>query len=322
VVCAFAGADPDAPYGALGDLPDSLSIVMLDREPELAQVRRVAAELEPDLVLCCGWHIRAYRRLMRELRGVAVRLLYFDTQWLNTPRQRLRKTVASRVMAGIGDGLFLPGVRQVDFVKRTGVDLPTYTGACVADQRIFFDRGLMRDRSFVFVGRLVEEKGLDVLAESYSTYRAAAGAAAWSLDIAGTGPLSNDIGCVGGVRMHGFLDATELATLLNRSRAFVLPSRFEPWGVVVHEAMCCGLPCIVSTASGAGADLVAGGGGQLVPTGDVQALTAALHDISSMDDRSLDERSRQVTRRAGELTPETWCDTIERAFHDLQARVR
>jgi glycosyltransferase involved in cell wall biosynthesis len=82
------------------------------------------------------------------------------------------------------------------------------------------------------------------------------------------------------VRFAGFRNQTELPAFFRLADVFVLPSRHEPWGLIVNEAMACGCPVIVSNDVGSHADLVTDGvEGCVYPVGDIAALTAALHRV-------------------------------------------
>ena len=82
-----------------------------------------------------------------------------------------------------------------------------------------------------------------------------------------------------GVRLAGSRPWAELPAVYAAADLFVLPSRFEPWGAVVLEAMACGLPVIVSDKVGCAPDLVRPGeNGWIVPAGDPDALAAALRE--------------------------------------------
>lgn len=81
----------------------------------------------------------------------------------------------------------------------------------------------------------------------------------------------------GRVRFLGFRNQSELPALYDLCDVFVLPSRFEPWGLVVNEVMNAGKPAIVSDQVGSGPDLVTEGeNGSVFPAGDAAALTSAL----------------------------------------------
>jgi glycosyltransferase involved in cell wall biosynthesis len=79
------------------------------------------------------------------------------------------------------------------------------------------------------------------------------------------------------VKFLGFQNQTELPALYDLCDVFVLPSRFEPWGLVVNEVMSAGKPVIVSDQVGSGPDLVVSGvNGGVFRVGDVVDLTDQL----------------------------------------------
>lgn len=81
----------------------------------------------------------------------------------------------------------------------------------------------------------------------------------------------------GCVKFLGFRNQTELPALYDLCDLFVLPSIFEPWGLVVNEVMNAGRPVLVSDRVGAAGDLVKQQlNGAIFPARDVVALTACL----------------------------------------------
>jgi glycosyltransferase involved in cell wall biosynthesis len=84
------------------------------------------------------------------------------------------------------------------------------------------------------------------------------------------------------VRFAGFRNQSELPRFFQLADVFVLPSRHEPWGLIVNEAMACGCPAIVSTDVGCHADLITDGvEGCVYPVGNIPALTQALRRVFS-----------------------------------------
>jgi glycosyltransferase involved in cell wall biosynthesis len=135
--------------------------------------------------------------------------------------------------------------------------------------------------TFLFAGKFIAKKNpMDFL-------RALEVAAASDVQIVGLmvgdGPLRpscqslvRDAGLP--VTFVGFLNQSEIAKAYIAADCLVLPSDGgETWGIVVNEAMWCGLPCIVSDQVGCGPDLVAGRGtGEMFPLHDEAALAAAM----------------------------------------------
>jgi glycosyltransferase involved in cell wall biosynthesis len=106
------------------------------------------------------------------------------------------------------------------------------------------------------------------------------------------------------VQLVGEVDAAALAEHYDRADVFVLPTRHEGYGMAVAEALAHGLP-VVSTPTGAIAELIGRDAGMLVPPGDVEALTAALWRL--LDDDDLRHRLREGARRVRNRLP-TWDD--------------
>ncbi len=103
----------------------------------------------------------------------------------------------------------------------------------------------------------------------------------------GTGVLGNEATALATesglpVSFAGFLNQTEITQAYAAGDCLVLPSDYgETWGLVVNEAMVCGLPAIVSDRVGCGPDLVEPGvTGAVFPFGDIPALAKQLCDMA------------------------------------------
>ena len=99
------------------------------------------------------------------------------------------------------------------------------------------------------------------------------------------------------VRFLGFRNQTELPAFFDLCDVFVLPSKHEPWGLVVNEAMAAGRAVIVGDEIGCAADLVKSGiNGFAVSAGDVPALADALFDVIGSAGRAheMGEASRRI----------------------------
>jgi len=82
------------------------------------------------------------------------------------------------------------------------------------------------------------------------------------------------------IRFLGFRNQSELPALFSLASVFVLPSRHEPWGLIVNEVMNAGTPCIVTDDCGCAPDLISDGvNGCVYPAGNIDALAAALRRV-------------------------------------------
>ncbi len=268
----------------------------------------VADELErfgPDIMLICSWDVAAYRSIARSWRHRAVRLVYMDNQWLSTPRQWLGVITAPLRLWPSYDGAFVTGGRQAAFAKRLGFAGPRHQkGSITADTRKF--AGTPKRQGFIFVGRLVDVKALDVLAAGYLAYRSAV-EAPWELSVCGAGPMASHVQGLPGVHMVGFVHPSRLPDTLGAASCLVLPSRFEQYGVVVHEATSMGLHVIASEAVGAADDFVRDGvNGRVVRTDDAAALADAMLWMHQRTAAQLVEGQLVSQQLAALRSPATW----------------
>ena len=134
---------------------------------------------------------------------------------------------------------------------------------------------------FVFLGRLVGWKAVDLLLEALA---ACAAEADVELEVIGDGEARAELeeqaaglGLAGRVSFHGFLPQEACAARLREAHALVLPSLYECGGAVVLEAMAMGLP-VIATQWGGPAEYLAEGGGLQVEPSSREAFVAGLAD--------------------------------------------
>jgi glycosyltransferase involved in cell wall biosynthesis len=153
--------------------------------------------------------------------------------------------------------------------------------------------------TFVFVGTARHLKGFDVLVdalerlleEGLPVRLMVAGHIDRSI-VDGRKRVLEIISALGRVG-HG-----ELASLLGKAHCLVLPSRFDSFGMVVPEAMACGLPVIVSDMVGAKQLVEEGRNGFIVPVEDVTALAARMRWL--VQNRKMLERMSAAARKVAE----------------------
>ncbi|MCS7036223.1 MAG: glycosyltransferase family 4 protein [Saprospiraceae bacterium] len=153
------------------------------------------------------------------------------------------------------------------------------------DEQTFCNRQpwVFRERDLAFVGRLVSDKGADVLL--HALRRLHDRGLALRLSIIGQGPeetvlhhLAATLGLSKWVVFEGLKQGPELATLLNHHRVLVVPSVWpEPFGIVALEGLACG--CVVVASDVGGLPEALGGLGALFPPGDAGALADVLARI-------------------------------------------
>jgi glycosyltransferase involved in cell wall biosynthesis len=211
------------------------------------------------------------------------------------------KRMFFRVLKGLVDGVLPIGTLNSAYWRHyLGEDFPQFLMPYAVDNQYFQSRSqqavagrneLLRELNLdafrpviLFASKLQNRKRCQDLVESYLNLSSGEGIEPHPyLVIVGDGAERPTLeaqvkksGC-SGVRFCGFRNQSELPGFFDLATVFVLPSRDEPWGLIVNEVMNSGRAVIVSDDVGCQPDLIADGvEGCVFPAGDVAALTEAL----------------------------------------------
>ncbi|MEZ5224278.1 MAG: glycosyltransferase family 4 protein [Ilumatobacteraceae bacterium] len=309
VALAVLGASSSQHPQQRSSLDELEHTMLVDATTPPADIASWARAFDPDVVICCGWDPKPFMGAVSLLHDHRSRkVLYTDGQWSGTPKQRAGQLIAPWLLHRRFDAAIVPGEPQARFVRRLGFAAEQiFEGGCVADTDSYTAARLPDDEwrslppSLLFCGRLVPEKGLDVLLEAYARYRSTH-PSPWGLTVAGTGPLLAQVQARPDIDHVGFVEPTDVPALMARHRALVLPSRFEPWGVVVHEAVCAGLPLVLSDRVGAATRFLHHRtNGFRVDVDSVESLTWAITAMSDWSDDQLERGRRRSIELAEQL---------------------
>lgn len=281
-------------------------------------ISAIKAEIEafqPDVILVSGWFMPEYLEICKWFKqGGGFVVAYSDTQYYGRWKQRLGCVLSRWRLHPAIDVIWVAGERQREYARRLGYSASQIWEPMLCCDVEHFSKfrkpHASPERSFLFVGRFVKDKGIDILCEAYQRYRDAV-VEPWSLSLIGSGAGLKDYNRQQGISILGFVQPKDLPKAMASASCFVLPSRFEPWGVVVQEAAAVGLPLITSDACGASVHLLRNGwNGYLIDTGSVEALAKAMvrmHNLSESRIGLMGERSRIL---ADQFTPDRWALTL------------
>lgn len=285
------------------------------------------ADWRPEVVIAGGWdqplHLLAF--------GLRERMEYRFVFWVESNERDTRSgarwiEVAKHLLARKADGIIVPGLASHRYIRSLGTAKDRIFVAPNAVANDFWGTHALCDRRnrsgparFLYVGRLHPHKGLDVLMDVWREV----GPTEASLAIVGEGPLRVQIekrvketdGCV---QLTGHVDRHELAMEYALADALVLPSRSEPWGLVINEAMAAALPIVASRSVGAAEDLIEeGGNGFVVPPDDPGRLLEAVRALARDPERrlSMGARSHEIV---SSFTPDRCAEAFAAAIERLR----
>lgn len=308
----------EAPFDAQRLLPGiDCTLLNETQRSDGNELTRQLTDWRPALILVAGWMTPAYTAALRSpALASAHKVMGLDMPWLGIARQRLA-CVVKRPYVGQFDTLWVAGERARQYAGRLARGGASIQRGLYAYDADAFDpvaharpeTGDRWPRRFLYVGRYVEAKALDTLLSAYKRYREQCDDP-WELQCCGTGPLAHLLDGQAGVVNHGFTQPADLSARYADSGAFILPSRYEPWGVVVAEAMGSGLPVIASEACGAAVELVHPlHTGHTFSTDDTEALVGAMRWIHDHPDK-LPAMSRHCHHQAAAYSADRWRDRL------------
>ena len=307
----------DAPYDEelFGWMKNRL---MWQDEGDFERLKAALTKFDPEVVVVAGWHVPLYRRIMKYLDGRCLRLMTMDNRWTGSLRQRIGASVGPLHVLPMADAAWVPGHHQFNFARRIGFPVQRILHGSLSCEHeafsaIYEERirsGSPLPKAFIFVGRLVESKGIEPMALAYENYRAAT-EDPWPLIVCGLGPMESVLVNKAGIEVKGFVQPSDLPMLMRSAGCLILPSISEPWALVVNEATAAGLVVVATDQVGAVPHLVQSyHNGFIVKSGDAAGLADIMSKISGMTSSRLEGMSRASHRLSTQFTPARWADSL------------
>ena len=258
----------------------------------------------PDVMFVVGWRSKLCRSYVKSSKWSGVpKVCCFDMPW----RWKLRCLVAPWALRSFlrnYSAAFVPGMvceryaRWLGFRKihkgLFGISTGKFAGAegCAGNSG-----------DFLYIGRNSTEKRLDVLQEGHRIYRERGG--------------GRDIRLFGKGLPGGFISPSNVPALFKSSAAFVLASDFDPWPLVLLEAMSAECPVIASDRCTNRPEL--GKNWLVFRHGDAGDLAKALARFDSMNDSDIKVMKQENLELANQYDCSKWADRVFGIVEDLGA---
>jgi glycosyltransferase involved in cell wall biosynthesis len=278
----------------------------------------------------------AFGWLIAKLRGskTGFRVLKTHGRWV---RRHCAKDALKRFMFKRVDAIETPGKDGKEYAVKYGarpervffathtIDFPYLvqeSATARACRELYRREENLKGVVFLFVGRLYAEKGLGVLVDAFEMIQEKVDGPT-TLLLVGDGPEERHLRDVckerglGNVRFAGYKQKLELPKWYAISDIFVFPTFDDGYGLVIDEAMACGLAVISTSAVGEIRDRIEdGANGYVVPPGDSRALAERMLALANSSQARALMGERSVWKVQGH-TPENWARDFEHIVRHL-----
>jgi glycosyltransferase involved in cell wall biosynthesis len=291
---------------------------------------RILREMSPDVIVFGGYHHPSFLIAASYAKRNAKELILWCESHAHSHRVRNPLAMTYRKLAvRKSTGFLVPGTSSEDYIRTFRVNgKPIYRVPNAVDNHFFHDASSevakqktshKRERGFpehliLFVGNLIPRKGFSILLEAYSGLKDRDNV---GLLVVGDGSSESAYRkyCrqkgLKRVYFEGFKQQRDLPYYYGISDVLVMPSFFEEWGLVLNEAMACGLPVVASDSIGAARDLVVHGeNGYRFANGSVSDLRHRLTLIINHGDQLrsfMGEKSREIIHQ---FSPEQFAESF------------
>jgi glycosyltransferase involved in cell wall biosynthesis len=274
-------------------------------------------DISPDFIYCSGWMDKDYLAAAKKYTKEIPVVIGLDTKWEGKARQYGAAIVSRLTISKIFTHCWVPGNQQKKYALKLGFKeneiMMGYYSADVdyfkaISEQIIETKNKKYPHRFIYVGRYYDFKGITDLWDAFIAWQKET-KTDWELWCLGTGdipPINHPA-----IKHFGFIQPKDLKPYIEQTGVFIMPSRFEPWGVVLHEYTAAGFPVICSDKVGATeAFLRDGENGYIYPAGDIMALKKAIGKITLLNDEKMREMGSKSAKLAAQITPTKWAETL------------
>lgn len=292
----------------------------------VAELAHDIASYRPDVMIILGWRSEMCRCVAKlpATRDVP-KVFAFDMPFSWTPRKILARIILRQYLKRFSAAI-VPGESSFRYARWLGFPASAiYPGLISVNTEKYAESYKSRlclpqsPQRFVFLGRYASCKGIAILVKAYKEYRASV-TCPWDLDCYGFGDRKHLLSNVAGICDRGFTQPNSVPAILASSGALVLPSSYDPWPMVLLEAVAAGLPVCCTTACGNAKELLTlGVNGFVSRPGDVHGLAEAMLATQAAAARP-DRVADAGFRKASSYSASAWAIRVAKVCTDLTHR--
>lgn len=316
-VRAFVITMPKGTHPSECALPENVVNINRMAMQSVEDVLKALGASIPDIFVCCGWADFLYLKLARRLRTMGCKtVLAIDTPWRGDMRQFVNVLISRFSLVTKFDYAWGSGTPQEKYLLRMGfkrdkVRKGYYSADTEKFDAVYKEKKGRISHNFLYVGRYVPEKNMHNMELAFLAAIREMGNCDWHLTCIGNGPLWNKRIIDSRIHHLGYKSPDVIQDYILDSGCFVLPSLYEPWGVVVHEFATVGIPMICSNKVNATtAYLKDGENGFLFDPTSVVDMRDAFIKIMTKTDAELELMGVSSRKLGLSYTTRDWVDRL------------
>lgn len=302
-----------SPYEPSGEI-DGVTFYKRSNFKGLQTLYKKIESISPLIIYTSGWMDKLYciaAWKYRKHHHIPV-IAGSDTQWKGG-KQWINVLLSPFCHKRWFTHILIGGIWQYEYARRLGfskneilmhvysADVSTFLQVDIQSKKLNYPKNLL------FIGRFAKEKGLNYLLEAWNSIT---DHKEWILTLVnGGGDLSFKPSI--NVVVKNFLSQDKLVDEMQNAGAFILPSVFEPWALVLHEASAAGLPILSSDQCGAVPYFVLHKyNGYIFESKSVEAIRKSLLNLFNMSGKELIQMSNRSRSLSYRIDPDIVASSI------------
>ena len=284
-------------------------------------ILKLLCDRQADIVVVSGWEdkgyiwaCRRYKRLHPKTKVVAG----IDDQLRGTIRQRLGQVYYKLFYRSVFDFMWVAGREQFAFARAFGYDQNKIISNLYAGVFSKNNHEYNQIQRFVYCGRLTHSKGLDLIILAHKRLPEKL-RKKWPLVIIGSGDMLTFLEDKKDeyIQHISFLQPRELLLELSKGGVGTMPSRWEQWGVAIHEYTQFGMPLLLSNICGAANELLIPGlNGFKFNDGNLEDLVTCMKKYTSMSTKEYLDMSKNSMLLSRTIDPERCAASLLSVLYD------
>lgn len=284
-------------------------------------------EINPDILICSGWVDKDYLKATKNYFKKIPTVMTCDTHWTGSLKQYAALILSRFFLLNTFSHAWVPGKAQYSYAKKLGfkpdrIAEDFYCCDLVKFNTTYVNLNPAREtefpKRFLYVGRYYDFKGISDLWEAF-------------IQLQEEQPNDWELWCLGNgtlppaqhpkIKHFGFVQPADLEPIIGQTGVFVLPSRFEPWGVVVQEYSAAGFPLLLSNAVGAReAFLEEGKNGFSFAANNPSEIKKQLKKILNLSSKDLLLMSEKSHKLAQKISPQKWAAQVKEMYEGFHKK--